>query len=106
MSTIESVFAERRVFPPSAEFVKQANVSGRAAYDALYAEAERDYSGFWGRLAKEHVLWQKPFSQVLDESGAIEPWRTLTIVSRLELRPISCESMSKNTPLFCESVNL
>src|SRR5437867_3217463 len=70
MSTIESVFAERRVFPPSAEFVKQANVSGRAAYDALYAEAERDYSGFWGRLAKEHVLWQKPFSQVLDESGA------------------------------------
>ena len=70
MSNIESVFAEHRVFPPSADFVKQANVSGRAAYDALCAEAERDYTGFWGRLANEHVLWQKPFTQVLDESGA------------------------------------
>jgi acetyl-CoA synthetase len=70
MSNIESVFAEHRVFPPSPEFVKQANVSGRAAYDALCAEAERDYTGFWGRLAKEHVLWQKPFTQVLDESSA------------------------------------
>jgi acetyl-CoA synthetase len=70
MSNIESVFAEHRVFPPSPEFVKQANVSGRAAYDALCAEAERDYTGFWGRLAKEHILWQKPFTQVLDESSA------------------------------------
>jgi acetyl-CoA synthetase len=70
MSNIESVFAEHRVFPPSADFVKQANVSGRAAYDALCAEAASDYTGFWGRLAKEHVLWQKPFTQVLDESGA------------------------------------
>ena len=30
-STIESVLQEDRVFPPSPEFVKQANVSGMAA---------------------------------------------------------------------------
>jgi acetyl-CoA synthetase len=69
-STIESVLQETRVFPPSPEFVKQANISGMDAYRALVAEAERDFEGFWGRLAKEHVLWSRPFTQVLDESKA------------------------------------
>jgi acetyl-CoA synthetase len=68
-STIESVLQEDRLFPPSPEFVKQANVSGQAAYQALCDEAERDFEGFWGRLAKENVLWSKPFTKVLDESN-------------------------------------
>jgi acetyl-CoA synthetase len=67
---IESVLNETRVFPPSAEFVKQANVSGMAAYQALCNEAERDFEGFWGRLAKENMIWHKAFTQVLDESNA------------------------------------
>ena len=70
MSTIESVLQEHRVFPPPADFVKQANVSGMAAYQALCAEAERDYEGFWARLARDNVIWHKPFSQVLDQSKA------------------------------------
>jgi acetyl-CoA synthetase len=69
-STIESVLQEDRVFPPPPEFVKQANVSGAAAYQALCDEAERDFEGFWGRLAKENLLWSKPFTKVLDESNA------------------------------------
>ncbi|MCL4800431.1 MAG: acetate--CoA ligase [Burkholderiales bacterium] len=68
-ATIESVLHEKRVFPPSPEFVKQANVSGMAAYKALCDEAERDFTGFWGRLAKEHLHWSKPFTKVLDESN-------------------------------------
>ncbi len=68
--TIESILHEMRLFPPSAEFVKQANISGPEAYDKLCAEAEQDFSGFWGRLAREQVLWHKPFTQVLDESRA------------------------------------
>ncbi len=67
---IESVLNETRVFPPSAEFIKQANVPGMAAYQALCNEAERDFEGFWGRLAKENLSWHKPFSKVLDESNA------------------------------------
>ena len=67
---IESVLNETRVFPPSAEFIKQANVPGMAAYQALCNEAERDFEGFWGRLAKENLLWHKDFSKVLDESNA------------------------------------
>ena len=42
MGNIESILQEHRIFPPSAEFVKQANVSGMAAYKALCDEAERE----------------------------------------------------------------
>ncbi|ABE29866.1 acetate--CoA ligase [Paraburkholderia xenovorans LB400] len=70
MSAIESVLQERRVFPPSAETVAAATISGMDAYRALAAEAERDYEGFWGRLARETLSWNTPFTKVLDESKA------------------------------------
>ncbi|MDX3907375.1 MAG: acetate--CoA ligase [Pigmentiphaga sp.] len=70
MSTIDSVLTETRVFQPSAEFVKQANVSGMEAYKALCDEAERDFEGFWARLARETLHWSKPFTRTLDESNA------------------------------------
>jgi acetyl-CoA synthetase len=70
MSTIESVLQENRLFQPPADFAKAANISGLKAYQALCAEAERDYTGFWARLAREHLLWHKPFTQALDESRA------------------------------------
>ncbi|HSD42539.1 MAG TPA: acetate--CoA ligase [Burkholderiales bacterium] len=69
-ATIESVLQETRVFPPPADLVKNANVSGMAAYKALCDEAERDFEGFWGRMAREHISWKKPFTKVLDESNA------------------------------------
>jgi acetyl-CoA synthetase len=68
--TIESVLSETRVFTPASDFVKQANISGMDAYRALCAEAEKDYTGFWARLAREHLLWRQPFTRVLDESNA------------------------------------
>jgi acetyl-CoA synthetase len=70
MSTIESVLQETRVFAPSDAFVKQANVSGMAAYEALCKEAEHDFEGFWARHAREQLHWTKPFTKVLDESKA------------------------------------
>jgi acetyl-CoA synthetase len=69
-SNIESVLQETRVFPPSADFTKQANVPGMEAYKKLYAEAEKDFEGFWGRLAKAELDWHKPFTKILDESKA------------------------------------
>jgi acetyl-CoA synthetase len=70
MGNIESNLHEKRLFAPGAEIVKNAAISGMDAYKALCAEAERDFSGFWGRLAKENLLWSKPFTKVLDESNA------------------------------------
>jgi acetyl-CoA synthetase len=69
-NTIESVLQESRLFPPSAAFVQQANIPGMAAYLKLCAEADQDFEGFWGRLAREHVIWQKPFTKVLNDSNA------------------------------------
>ncbi|MFM9966948.1 MAG: acetate--CoA ligase [Burkholderiales bacterium] len=68
--TIESVLHEDRLFPPSAAFVKQANVSGMAAYQALCDEAARDFEGYWARQAREQLLWHTPFTKTLDESNA------------------------------------
>ncbi len=69
-SAIESVLVENRVFPPSEAIQQAARVSGMAGYEALCAEAEKDYEGYWARLARENVVWSKPFTQVLDESNA------------------------------------
>jgi acetyl-CoA synthetase len=68
-SSIESVASEKRVFPPPAAFVKQANISGMTAYQAMCADAERDFEGFWARLAREKLLWHKPFTKTLDQSN-------------------------------------
>ncbi len=58
------------LYQPSPAFVQNAHISGMAAYDALCKEAETDYQGFWGRLAKELISWKTPFTKVLDESNA------------------------------------
>nr|WP_207160729.1 acetate--CoA ligase [Rhodoferax fermentans] len=61
---------ENRVFEPSEATVKAARISGMDAYNALCAEAANDFEGFWARLARENVVWNKPFTKVLDESNA------------------------------------
>ncbi len=71
MSTaIESVLVENRVFPPDEQTVKNARISGMDAYHALCVEAEKDPDGFWSRLARENLVWTKPFTRTLDESNA------------------------------------
>ena len=69
-SAIESVLVENRVFPPSEDTVKNARIAGMQAYEALCAEAEKDFEGFWARLARENLQWSRPFTQTLDESNA------------------------------------
>jgi acetyl-CoA synthetase len=66
---IENLMAERRTFPPSPDFTAQAN----AASD-LYAEAERDYVGFWEKLAKERLAWDTPFDTTLEWEVPFAKW--------------------------------
>ena len=68
MAEIETLMQESRVFPAPAELAKSAAISGMDAYRAMCAEAERDYEGFWAKLAREHLEWKKPFTKVLNES--------------------------------------
>lgn len=67
---MEPLMHENRIFNPPADFVKNAAVSGMDAYKKLCAEAEKDYEGFWARLAKENLYWKQAFTKVLDESKA------------------------------------
>ena len=69
MANIESVSTESRVFAPPHDFVAQANIK-KADFDALNASAEKDFAGFWAKHARDEILWHKPFTRTLDESGA------------------------------------
>lgn len=69
MPTIESILNETRIFPPSTEFAKHANLPNFTAYQTLCTQAEENYLGFWEKQAKEHILWHKLFTRVLDESN-------------------------------------
>lgn len=68
--SIESVSHENRIFNPSATFTKNAAVSGMENYNALCAEAEKDYEGFWAKLARELLIWDKPFTKTLNQDNA------------------------------------
>jgi acetyl-CoA synthetase len=70
MPSIDSTLQEHRIFPPSAATIEHATVSGMASYKALCEEAERDYAGYWARLAREHLTWKTPFTKTLDDSDA------------------------------------
>ena len=61
---------ELKTYQPPAATVAAAHVSGMAAYEALVQEAETDYEGYWGRLAKELISWKTPFTKVLNSSEA------------------------------------
>jgi len=61
---------ELKTHLPPVSLVATATVSGMAAYQALVDEAERDYEGYWARLARQFVSWKTPFTKVLDSSQA------------------------------------
>ncbi|MBP6346298.1 MAG: acetate--CoA ligase [Neisseriaceae bacterium] len=70
MSGITSVLKETRRFPPSTDFVAQANVQGMTQYQALCEQADANYEGYWAQLARRHISWQTPFTLVFDGSNA------------------------------------
>jgi len=70
MPAIQSVLNETRVFPPSDAFVKQANVSGMAAYQAMVEASRKDYAGYWAELARKNIQWKKPFTKTLNDANA------------------------------------
>jgi acetyl-CoA synthetase len=57
-------------YAPSPDWVANAHVKGEAGYAALVAEAEKDYAGYWARLARELISWQTPFTKTLNDSNA------------------------------------
>lgn len=67
---IESVLNEHRIFHPTQAFINRANISGMAAYEKLCAAANENYEKFWADLARELIVWKKPFTKTLNDSNA------------------------------------
>ena len=59
---------ENRLFPPSAEFIAQAN-----AQATMYDEAEKDRLAFWEKQAHE-LQWDTPWTTVLDWKVPFAKW--------------------------------
>ena len=67
---IESINNEGRVFNPSDETVNTANVSGMDSYKVICNKFTNNYEESWGKLARELLLWEKPFTKILNEDKA------------------------------------
>lgn len=65
----EEASAAKTYLPP-ADLAAGSAVSGMAGYQALCAQAEADYEGYWARLAREFISWKTPFTKVLNSSTA------------------------------------
>jgi acetyl-CoA synthetase len=66
--SIENLGNEDRHFPPSAQFVAQANFKAD-----IYATAEADRLAFWESQARE-LTWDQPWSTVLDWQVPYAKW--------------------------------
>jgi len=67
--TIESILKENRQFSPSESFSNNANIK-KHELDELRRHAEKDYEGYWAKLAQDNLHWFKDFSTVLDDKKA------------------------------------
>jgi len=63
---IESILQEQRLFAPPND--PTASIPSIAAHRELSARFTADFEGTWGDLARDNLLWRKPFTQVLDNS--------------------------------------
>ena len=66
---IESILNESRSFPPSKDFIDQANIDGKKA-EKLKKQAAENHIEYWASLAKDQLQWFRPFKNILDESKA------------------------------------
>ena len=67
--SIESVNNEHRVFYPNIDLSKKAYISDLEQYQSICKKAKENYEGFWGDLANELLLWDKPFTKILNQDS-------------------------------------
>ena len=70
---ITSMLNEHRVFEPPTAFREAANVSGLAAYEALYARSIANPEKFWAEIAATFE-WSTPWSSVLEWNHPFAKW--------------------------------
>ncbi|MGE3311570.1 MAG: acetate--CoA ligase [Limisphaerales bacterium] len=71
---ITSILQEARVFPPSPAFSATAHVRSLAQYRKLHRESITRPDEFWGRVAREELVWSTPFKKVLQWKEPVARW--------------------------------
>ncbi len=71
---ISSFQQEKRVFPPSKDFSARAHIKSLAQYRKLYNESIKSPEKFWGKQAKDELVWFKPWSKVLQWKIPFAKW--------------------------------
>ena len=72
--TIESILQEKRLFPPAAEFSRQAHIKSLEDYQQLYEKAKADPQKFWADLAETELHWFGKWDTVLDWQPPFAKW--------------------------------
>jgi len=62
---LDSILRENRVFPPPAEFSRNAHIKSLEEYEAMYKRSIADPEGFWAEAARE-LHWFKQWDNVLE----------------------------------------
>lgn len=65
-----------KVYPPPAEFAREAHVGSMDAYRALYDRAAADPEGFWAEFAEREIHWFRKWDKVLDWQDPFAQWFT------------------------------
>ena len=74
LTNITSVLHEERVFKPSKEFSKQAHIKSLPEYRKLYEQSIKSPEKFWGKCAKEELIWDQPFTKVVQFKAPNAQW--------------------------------
>ena len=67
ISRVESVYAEKRTFEPPGEFVREAYIKSREAYEKLYKRSMEDPQNFWTEMADEYLEWFQKWDGAVEE---------------------------------------
>ena len=69
-NSINNILEENRIFPPSKEFSREANIRSLQDLESMKEKAKKDPIGFWDALAKSELNWFKSYETVLDKENA------------------------------------
>jgi len=66
--------SDSKVYSPSSEFAKNAQIQGLSAYGEIRERAASDPAKFWAELASRELTWFEPFHQPLDWQPPFAKW--------------------------------
>ncbi|WP_044239893.1 acetate--CoA ligase [Chondromyces apiculatus] len=99
---IESLLKENRRFEPPTDFARQARVSSREAYDAMYRESLDDPDTFWRRETSA-LVFRTPWTKVLEWNLPHARWflgATLNVTESCLDRHLSTATATKTALLW------